>query len=55
MSDIHYIEKLWGDNAKSNNNSNIDRMFLFERYGPYLHIMKQKVKPDTIKMQEKPR
>ena len=29
---------------------NIDRMFLFERYGPYLHIMKQNVKPDTIQM-----
>ena len=27
---------------------NIDRMFLFERCGPYLVIIKQKVKPDTI-------
>jgi hypothetical protein len=27
-------------------------MFLFERCGPYLDIMKQKVKPDTIHMQQ---
>ena len=55
LSDMHYTEKLSGDNAKSNNNSNIDRMLLFERYGLYLHNIKQKIKPDTIQMYDNPR